>query len=95
MSFHTPDDAIAFAGVRVRFVPPTASTQGDVAGQDVDFCSSKLSSSEVGTPWAHDDEPLSPAATTVVIPRADVAASWRLNSVRAAVYGFTLASQMP
>ena len=91
----TPEDAIAFAGVSVRFVPPTASTQGDVAGQDADRCLSKLSSCDGGTPCAHADEPLSPAATTVVIPSADVAASWRSNSVRAAVYGLTLASQTP
>ena len=85
MSFHTPEDSIAFAGVSVRFVPPTASTQGDVAGQEADFCLSKLVSWEDGTPCAHDDEPLSPAATTVVIPSAEVAASWRLKSVRAAL----------
>ena len=71
MSFHTPEDSIEFAGVSVRFVPPTASTQGDVAGQEADFCLSKLSSWDDGTPCAHDDEPLSPAATTVVIPSAD------------------------
>ena len=58
-----------FAGVSVRFVPPTASTQGDVAGQDADFCLSKLSSCDGGTPCAHDDEPLSPAATTVRDPQ--------------------------
>ena len=52
-------------------------------------------SCEVGTPCAHDDEPLSPAATTTVMPSAEVAASWRLTSVRDAVYGLTLASQMP
>jgi hypothetical protein len=66
-----------------------------VAGQDVDFCLSKLLSWEVGTPCAHDDEPLSPAATTTVIPRASVAASWRSTSVRAAVYGAALASHTP
>ena len=84
-----------FEGVSVRFVPPTASTHGDVAGQEADFCLSKLVSWEVGTPCAHDEEPLSPAATTIVIPSAAVAAAWRLNSVRAAVYGATLASHTP
>ena len=79
----------------VRLVPPTASTHGDVAGQDADFCLSKLVSWLDGTPCAHDDDPLSPAATTVVMPSAEVAASWRSKSVRAAVYGLTLASHTP
>jgi hypothetical protein len=85
VSFHTPEDAMVFAGVSVRFVPPTASTHGDVAGHDADFCLSKLVSWEDGTPWAHDDEPLSPAETTIVMPSAAVAAAWRSNSVRAAL----------
>ncbi len=85
--------AIALADVSVRFVPPTANTHGDVAGQDADCCLSKLLSCEDGTPCVHEEEPLSPAATTIVIPSAAVAAAWRLNGVRAAVYGATVASQ--
>lgn len=77
------------------FVPPTASTQRDVAGHDADFCLSALVSCEAGTPCAHADEPLSPAATTVVIPSAAVAARWRSTSVCDAAYADTLASQTP
>ena len=95
MSFHTPVDAIVLSALSVRFVPPTASTHGDVAGQDADCCSSALVSWLAGTPCAHDDEPASPAATTVVMPSDAVAASWRSTSVRAAVYGFTVASHTP
>ncbi|MFZ0975858.1 MAG: hypothetical protein WAN22_26780 [Solirubrobacteraceae bacterium] len=47
------------------------------------------------TPCAHVDEPLSPAATTIVIPNASIAAASRSNSVRAALYGSTAASQAP
>jgi hypothetical protein len=50
-------------------VPLAASTHGEVASQDADSCLSKLVSWEVGTPCAHDDEPLSPAATTTVTRR--------------------------
>jgi hypothetical protein len=50
-------------------VPLAASTHGDVAGQDADSCLSKLVSWEVGTPCAHDDEALPPAATTKVTRR--------------------------
>src|SRR5262245_24964841 len=95
VSFQTPDDAIVFEAFRVTFVPPAASTYGDVAGQDVERCSSRLVSCEVDTPCAHVDDPASPAATTTVIPSAEVAASCRLKSVRAAVNCFISASQMP
>lgn len=84
-----------FDGDSIRFVPPTASTQRDVAGHDADFCLSALVSCEAGTPCAHADEPLSPAATTVVIPSAAVAARWRSTSVCDAAYADTLASQTP
>ena len=42
VSFQTPDESIAFDELSVRFVPPAARTHGEVAGQDVDFCLSKL-----------------------------------------------------
>jgi hypothetical protein len=48
-----------------------------------------------GTPRAHAEEPVSPAATTVVMPSAAVAASWRSASVRYAVYAETVDSQTP
>src|SRR5690348_12357236 len=75
VSFQTPVEAIVLLALSVRFVPPTASTHGEVAGQEADCCSSALVSWLAGTPCAHDDEPASPAATTVVMPSDAVAAS--------------------
>ena len=95
MSFHTPVDAIVLFEFSVRFVPPTASTHGDEAGQDTcGFLSAEVSWL-AGTPRAQAEEPVSPAATTVVMPSAAVAVSWRSTSVRAAVYGFTTDSPSP
>ena len=66
----------------VRFVPPTASTHGELAGHDTcGFLSAEVSF-DGETPRAHADEPVSPAATTVVMPSAAVAVSWRSTSVR-------------
>ena len=79
----------------VRFVPPTASTQGEDAGQETCGFLSEDVSWLAGTPRAHADEPVSPAATTVVMPSAAVAVSWRSTSVRDAVYGFTIDSHSP
>jgi len=47
------------------------------------------------TPRAHAADPESPAATTVVIPSAAVAVSWRSTIVTDAVYGLTCDSQVP
>ena len=48
-----------------------------------------------GTPRAHADEPVSPAATTTVIPSAASAASSRVTSVRDAEYADTVDSHTP
>ena len=94
MSFQTPVEAIALSAFSVRFVPPTASTHGDDAGHDTcGFLSAEVSLF-AGT-RAHAEEPVSPAATTVVMPSAAVAVSWRSTSVRAAVKGFTIDSHSP
>ena len=85
MSFHGPLAAIAFPAVSVRFVPPTASTNGEVAGHSAWICLSAGVSWEAGTPCAHDEDPASPAATTTVIPSAACAARVRFTSVREAV----------
>src|SRR5262245_56728258 len=79
----------------VRFVPPTASTQPELAGQDTCGFFSDEVSWLGGTPRAHADEPVSPAATTWVIPSAASAASCRVTSVREAVYGETVDSHSP
>src|SRR4051812_24088368 len=94
-SFHGPVAAIVLSALSVRFVPPTARTHGEVAGQDVAGCSSDEVSCGTGTPRAHADEPESPAATTTVIPSAASAASTRLASVRDAVYGLMVDSHSP
>jgi len=95
VSFQTPVDAIVLSAFSVRFVPPTASTDGEVAGHEVWGCLSAEVSLSAGTPRAHAEEPESPAATTTVMPRAASAASWRSASVREAVYGETVDSQTP
>ena len=95
MSFQAPDEAIALSAASVRFVPPTARTQGDDAGQETCGFLSDDVSWLAGTPRAHAEEPVSPAATTVVMPSAAVAVSWRSTSVRDAVYGFTIDSHSP
>ena len=95
MSFHGPVEATPFWASSVRFVPPTASTHGELAGHDTcGFLSDEVSLDGL-TPRAHADEPVSPAATTVVMPSAAVAVSWRSTSVRDAVYGETSDSQSP
>ena len=83
------------SALSVRFVPPTASTHGDDAGQETCGCLSAEVSWFAGTPRAHAEEPVSPAATTVVMPSAAVAVSWRSTSVRDAVYGCTTDSHTP
>ena len=70
------------SGLSVRFVPPTARTYGEEAGQDsCGFLSAEVSLPGA-TPRAHADEPVSPAATTTVMPSAASAASVRSTSVR-------------
>ena len=76
-------------------MPPTASTDGDEAGQETWGCLSAEVSLLAGTPRAHAEEPVSPAATTTVMPSAASAASWRSASVRDAVYAETVDSQTP
>src|SRR5690349_12609212 len=85
VSFHAPDEAIVLSAFSVRLVPPTASTQGDDAGHSTWGALSEEVNWFAGTPRAQADEPLSPAATTVVIPSAAVAVSWRSTMVREAV----------
>ena len=75
MSFQTPVEAIALSAPSVRFVPPTASTHGDEAGPDTCGFLSAVVSWLAGTPRAQAEEPVSPAATTVVMPSAAVAVS--------------------
>src|SRR6476619_321969 len=82
VSFQAPDEAIVLSAASGRLVPPTASTHGDDAGQATCGFLSEDVSWSAGTPRAHADEPVSPAATTVVIPKAAVAVSWRSTSVR-------------
>ena len=95
MSFQAPVEAIVLSAFSVRFVPPTASTEAELAGQETwAFLSSDVSWL-AGTPRAQAEEPVSPAATTVVIPSAAVAASCRSAIVRDAVYEETVASQTP
>ena len=79
----------------VRFVPPTASTHPELAGQDTCGFFSLEVSWPAGTPRAHAEEPVSPAATTTVIPSAASAASRRVTSVRDAEYLETVDSQTP
>jgi hypothetical protein len=69
VSFQTPVEAMLLSGLRVRFVPPTESTQGELAGQETRGVLSAAVSSALGTPRAQVEEPLSPAATTTVMPR--------------------------
>ena len=95
MSFQAPDEAIVLSAASVRLVPPTASTHGEDAGQETCGFLSEDVSWFGGTPRAHAEEPVSPAATTVVMPSAAVAVSWRSTSVRAAVYGCTTDSHSP
>ena len=95
MSFHGPVDTIALPEFSVRLVPPTASTHPELAGQETCGFFSLEVSLLVGTPRAHADEPVSPAATTTVIPRAASAASRRVTSVRDAEYLETVDSQTP
>ena len=76
-------------------MPPTASTHGEDAGQDDLRLLVRGRQLVAGTPRAHADEPVSPAATTVVMPSAAVAVSWRSTSVRDAVYGYTIDSHSP
>src|SRR4051812_26406002 len=95
VSFHGPVDAMLLSGFSVRLVPPTARTYGEEAGQD----SCGFFSDEVSllgeTPRAQADEPVSPAATTTVIPSAASAASVRSTSVRDSEYGDTFDSHWP
>ena len=66
-------------------MPPTASTHGEVAGHDAcGFLSAEVSL-DGETPRAHADEPVSPAATTVVIPRVAVVVNCRSTIVTDAV----------
>jgi hypothetical protein len=95
VSFHDPVDAIVLLEFSVRFVPPTASTHPELAGQDTCGFFSAEVSWPGGTPRAHADEPVSPAATTTVIPSAASAASVRLTSVRDAEYADTVDSHTP
>ena len=95
MSFQAPAEAIELSAFSVRFVPPTASTEGDVAGQETCAFLSAEVSLFAGTPRAQAEEPVSPAATTTVMPSAASAASWRSASVRDAVYAETVDSQTP
>ena len=95
VSFHGPVEAMPLPASSVRFVPPTASTHGELAGHETCGFLSDEVSCEGLTPRAHADEPVSPAATTVVMPSAAVAVSWRSTSVRDAVYGETLDSHVP
>src|SRR5258705_13548073 len=69
VSFQTPVAAMLLSGLRVRFVPPTASTQGELAGQDTCGVLSAAVRCLVGTARGHVEDPLSPAATTTVMPR--------------------------
>jgi hypothetical protein len=95
VSFHGPVEAIVLFESSVRFVPPTASTHSELAGQDTCGFFSLEVSWLAGTPRAHADEPVSPAATTTVIPSAASAASRRVTSVRDAEYLDTVDSQTP
>src|SRR3954453_7729818 len=95
VSFQAPWEAIELSAASVRLVPPTASTHGEEAGHEICGFFSDDVSWLAGTPRAHAEEPVSPAATTVVIPSAAVAASWRSTSVRDAVYGCTIDSHSP
>ena len=76
-------------------MPPTASTHPELAGHDTWGFFSEEVSWLGGTPRAQADEPVSPAATTTVIPSAASAASSRLTSVRDAVYADTVDSHTP
>src|SRR3954452_4331514 len=95
VSFQAPWEAIELSGASVRLVPPTASTHGEEAGHETCALLSDEVSWSAGTPRAHAEEPVSPAATTVVMPSAAVAVSWRSASVRDAVYAETVDSQTP
>ena len=95
MSFQGPLEAMLLSEFRVRFVPPTARTHGELAGQDTCGFFSDEVSFPGGTPRAHADEPVSPAATTTVIPSAASAASVRSTSVRDSEYGDTVDSHSP
>jgi hypothetical protein len=68
VSFQGPVEAMLLSEFSVRFVPPTASTQPELAGHDTCGFFSDEVSWLGGTPRAHADEPVSPAATTTVIP---------------------------
>src|SRR6185503_7268889 len=81
--------------LRVRFVPPTASAQPELAGHETCGFFSEEVSWLAGTPRAHADEPVSPAATTTVIPSAASAASCRVTRVRDAEYADTVDSHTP
>src|SRR5215210_3854544 len=73
VSFQAPCEAIELSAASVRLVPPTARTHGEEAGHETCGFLSDEVSSPAGTPRAQAEDPVSPAATTVVIPRAAVA----------------------
>ena len=63
MSFHTTSPARSLSAPSVRRVPPTEVTHGELAGYHT---SGACASSEASGP--HIDVPLSPAATTKLVP---------------------------
>ena len=74
--------------------PPPARTARWPARTACGFLSAEVSL--LGeTPRAQADEPVSPAATTTVMPSADSAASVRSTSVRDSEYGDTFDSHSP
>src|SRR3954462_7233369 len=67
VSFQAPWEAIELSAASVRLVPPTASTPSAEAGQEPCGFLSDDVSWLAGTPRAPAEEPVSPAATTVVM----------------------------
>src|SRR4051794_41845222 len=68
VSFHGPVDAMLLSSLSVRFVPPTARTQGELAGHDTAGSFSALVSWLGGIPRLQGGGPLSPPATAVGVP---------------------------
>ena len=63
-SFHTPDEAIRLSGESVRFVPPTAVTQGEVEGN----CTAADVPTGGPVNWKQPVDPASPVETKTPIP---------------------------
>src|SRR6476659_4508858 len=92
-SFHVIWEAIRFLAFSLRFVPPTAVTNGELAGSLTANSGSAVLLSGVSTGQAL--EPWSPAATSVEIPAPAATAKTLSSARRNARLKFSCDSQLP